>query len=119
METRKLCFLVLAGGDEQGDGVRLIFEDETLRRLAFDPAFVPKKWSAEVVKAYRKKLQLIQAASNEVELSAIRSLNLEKLKGDRASQYSVRLNRQFRLVLRFRSEPDGRCAVIIELVDYH
>ena len=49
----------------------------------------------------------------------MRSLNLEKLKGDRTGQYSIRLNDQFRLILTFRTEDDGRVVVVLELVDYH
>ena len=40
---------------------------------------------------------------------------LEKLKGDRAGQWSIRINRQWRLCLRWT--PSG--AHDVEIVDYH
>ena len=40
---------------------------------------------------------------------------LEKLRGDRRGQYSIRVNRQWRICFRW----DGRHAHEVELVDYH
>lgn len=89
-----------------------------LHRLAEELAFAPKGWGRDVIKAYRKKLQLIVAARDERDLYALRGLRLERLKGDRAGQSSIRLNDQFRLILTFKTEGD-RVAVILEIVDYH
>lgn len=95
------------------------YADDDLRRLAEDSGFRVKRWGPDVTKAYRKKIQLIGSALDERDLLALRSLNLEKLKGDRADQCSIRLNDQFRLILTFRTEPDGRVAVVLEITDYH
>lgn len=43
---------------------------------------------------------------------------MEKLKGDRLGQTSMRLNDQFRLILTFKNV-EGRVAVLLEVVDYH
>lgn len=99
--------------------MKIEYDDEDLRRLAEEADFRPKQWGRDVVVAYRKKVQLIDAAEDERDLYATRSLNLEKLKGDRSGHYSIRLNDQFRLILTFRTDDDGRVAVVIELVDYH
>ncbi len=40
---------------------------------------------------------------------------LEKLKGDRAGQYSIRINTQWRICFRWRSSN----AYDVEIVDYH
>lgn len=95
------------------------YDDDELRRLAEDPDFRPRQWGRDVVVAYRKKIQILEVAKDERDLLAMRSLNLEKLKGDRAGQCSVRLNDQFRLILIFRTGDDGRVVVVLELVDYH
>ncbi len=92
--------------------------DEVLRRLAEEPGFAPKGWSRDVIRAYRKKIQLIIAARDERDLYALRGLRLEQLKGDRLGQCSIRLNDQFRLILTFKTDGD-RVAVILQVVDYH
>lgn len=99
--------------------MKIEYGDEELRRLAEEPDFRPKQWGRDLVVAYRKKIQVLDGALDERDLRAMRSLNLEKLKGDRAGQYSVRLNDQFRLILTFHTEDDGRVVVVLELVDYH
>ena len=94
------------------------YHDEVLRRLAEELAYAPKGWDATVIKSYRKKVQLITAAVDERDLYEMRGLRMEKLKGDRQGQTSMRLNDQFRLILTFRTE-GGRVAVLLEVVDYH
>lgn len=92
--------------------------DEVLRRLAEEHGFAPKGWSRDVIKSYRKKVQLIIGARDERDLYALRGLRLERLSGDRAGQCSLRLNDQFRLILTFKTAED-RVAVLLEIVDYH
>ena len=98
--------------------MRLEYHDEVLRRLAEDPGYAPKGWDPNVINSYRKKVQLISAALDERDLYAMRGLRMEKLKGDRLDQTSMRLNDQFRLILAFKTEGD-RVAVLLEVVDYH
>lgn len=98
--------------------MRVEYHDEALRRLAHESDYAPKGWDPAVIKSYRKKVQLISAAADERDLYALRGLRLEKLKGDRLGQSSIRLNDQFRLILTFTTEGD-RTAVLLEIVDYH
>jgi toxin HigB-1 len=98
--------------------LRVEYHDEVLRRLAEDPDYAPKGWGRDVIKSYRKKIQLIIAAKDERDLYAMRGLRLEQLKGDRDGQSSIRLNDQFRLILIFVTDGD-RVAVILEIIDYH
>jgi toxin HigB-1 len=98
--------------------VRHRFEDDELRRLYEDPDFHHPRVGPDVTKQFRKKMQLIDAATDERDLYALRGLRLEKLAGDREGQHSIRLNDQFRLILRFDTDDDGRLVVIIELTDY-
>jgi proteic killer suppression protein len=94
------------------------YKDDDLRRLAEDPDFRPKRWGTDVIRAYRKKIQVLHAAKDERDLAALRGLRLERLDGDREGTSSIRLNDQFRLILTFKTE-NGRVAVVLELVDYH
>ncbi|APT90799.1 plasmid maintenance system killer protein [Corynebacterium sphenisci DSM 44792] len=99
--------------------MRIVFEDEERRRLATQPGTRTRRWPDEVTRRYRRRIQQIGAARDERDLRAIRALNLEKLKGDRAGQCSIRINRKYRLILRFDTRDDGRVAIIIDGLDYH
>lgn len=99
--------------------MRVDIRDDVLRRLAEDPDFTPKRWNPDIIRAFRKKLQLLEAAQDDRDLYASRALRLEKLSGDRAGTSSIRLNDQYRLILRFETDDSGRVVIILELVDYH
>ena len=94
------------------------FEDASLRRLEADPGFTAGL-DAAIVKAFRKRMQLIRASVDERAFYAMKSLHYEKLQGDRTGQCSMRLNSQWRLVLRIRQYDDGKCVVVISIIDYH
>lgn len=95
------------------------FHDEELKRLAVDASFTPAKWDRSLIRAFRRKIQLIDAAEDERDLRATRSLRLEQLHGDREGTSSIRLNDKMRLILSFKTDDEGRVAVILEVVDYH
>jgi proteic killer suppression protein len=94
------------------------YADGDLKRLATDPSF-DGGHSREVVKAFRKRVQLIQAAIDERDFYALKSLHFEKLAGDRHGQHSMRLNKQWRLILTLEKRGNGKTVVIIEIADYH
>jgi proteic killer suppression protein len=94
------------------------FKDPDLDRLETDAAF-SAGFSDAIVKAYRKAMAHIRAASDERTLYARRSFHFEKLKGDRTGQYSMRLNDQWRLILTMEGEEPPKTIVICEIVDYH
>lgn len=62
-----------------------------------------------------RKLQQIHAAAALDFLRVPPGNRLELLKGDRAGQYSIRINGQWRICFRFA---DG-VATDVEIVDYH
>lgn len=94
------------------------FEDSSLRQLEAD-AMYTAGFEAAIVKAFRKRMQLIRASADERAFYAMKSLHYEKLKGNREGQYSMRLNDQWRLILRVETDETGKLAVIISIVDYH
>lgn len=94
------------------------FEDESLARLEADAAYTAGLEPA-IVKAFRKRMQLIRAAADEREFRALKSLHYEKLRGDRVGQSSMRLNDQWRLILKLRTDASHKTVVIISIVDYH
>jgi proteic killer suppression protein len=62
-----------------------------------------------------RRLTILDSADALQDLSALRSNRLEVLAGDRAEQYSIRINKQWRIC--FRWKDDGPHEV--EIVDYH
>ena len=62
-----------------------------------------------------RRLTILDHASSLHELRALRGNRLEALSGSRAGQYSIRINRQWRIC--FRWGDDGPYDV--EIVDYH
>lgn len=76
----------------------------------------------EVVKAFagvarraKRKLEALHAASRLEDLLVPPSNRLEKLKGDRAGFYSIRINDQWRIVFRWK---DGEASAV-QVIDYH
>ncbi len=62
----------------------------------FNLTFV-KRFSKELAKKARVKMQLIDAAGNINDLRVPPGNRLEKLAGDREGQYSIRINDQWRI----------------------
>ena len=59
------------------------------------------------------------AAIDENDLRARKSYRFEKLRGKRSSDYSIRLNDQFRLTFQIEKEEGGNRLVILDIEDYH
>jgi proteic killer suppression protein len=93
------------------------FEDRKLERLEIDPSFTAG-FGAAIIKSFRNRMNFIRQAVDERALYAMKSWHFEKLSGKRAGQHSIRLNDQFRLVVRLERSP-VKTVVIVELVDYH
>ena len=64
-----------------------------------------------------KRLDILDAATSLTDLRALPSNALEALRGDRQGQYSIRINRQWRICFEW---PDGQSGPSnVEIVDYH
>lgn len=63
----------------------------------------------------RRKLEQLNQAGQLDDLRIPPGNRLEALKGDRAGQYSIRINDQFRVCFRWT----GTDAEDVEIVDYH
>jgi len=68
-----------------------------------------------IARIAKRKLDHINAAVTISDLAAIPGNRLEALSGDRAGQYSIRINDQWRIWLRWIKTD----AVDVEIVDYH
>jgi proteic killer suppression protein len=89
------------------------FSDRDTERLFHrEPA---RRFPAELQRAMLRKLVLIDAAEQLEDLRVPPGNRLEKLRGDRAGQHSIRVNDQWRICFRWK---DGN-AFDVALVDYH
>jgi len=68
-----------------------------------------------VRKVAERKLQMVHRAIHLEDLRIPPNNRLEKLKGDRSGQYSIRINSQWRVCFTF----DSGDAYNVEIVDYH
>lgn len=64
-----------------------------------------------------KRLVILEEAQSKEDLMLLPSNHFEALKGDRRGQFSIRINKQWRLCFEW-SESDKR-PFNIEVVDYH
>ena len=74
-----------------------------------------RKLGADVQKIALRKLRMLDAATGLDDLRMPPGNRLEKLKGDREGQHSIRINKQWRICFRWRL---GH-AHDVEIVDYH
>jgi proteic killer suppression protein len=86
------------------------------RTLAFVEGGFVREFQGFARQAYRR-LEVLDAAASLDELRALRSNRLEALKGNRAGQFSVRVNEQWRIC--FEWPRGARGPSNVEIVDYH
>ncbi len=69
----------------------------------------------DIIKQYKKKLQILISVESLKALTLFKSLNFEELKGDKEGYYSIRLNKQYRLILSLEEEKNGQfiCDVVL------
>jgi proteic killer suppression protein len=73
-----------------------------------------RRW-ANIESVARRKLRQLQIAGRIDDLRVPPGNRLEALRGDRAGQYSIRVNDQFRVCFRWTAAG----AEDVEIVDYH
>ncbi|MBM3131738.1 MAG: type II toxin-antitoxin system RelE/ParE family toxin [Chloroflexi bacterium] len=76
---------------------------------------VSRRLPLDIQNAARKKLRIINAATELSDLRVPPGNRLEALKGDRKGQHSIRVNDQWRICFRW----DGKDAYDVEITDYH
>ena len=74
-----------------------------------------RKFSQDLQKQAQRKLMILNNAQTLNDLRVPPSNRLEALAGNRAGQYSIRINNQWRICFEWR----GGDAHGVEIVDYH
>lgn len=71
------------------------------------------------MRGFRKAMQAIRAAHDERDLYASRGLRFERLDGKRKHQHSLRINKQWRLIVELEGEASQKRIRIVGIEDYH
>ena len=74
-----------------------------------------RAWNEAVRKAALRKLCMLDSASSLLDLRSPPANRLEKLRGNREGQHSIRVNDQWRICFEWR----GGHAWSVGIVDYH
>jgi toxin HigB-1 len=74
-----------------------------------------KKLPGEIQQVALRKLKMLNRSQNLQDLRVPPSNRLERLKGNRKGQYSIRINDQWRICFRWERGD----AYEVEIVDYH
>jgi len=75
----------------------------------------PKGFPPDLLKSARRKLRMLDAATQLEDLRSPPGNNLKALTGDLVGHYSIRINDQFRIIFRWRAQN----AEDVAIVDYH
>ncbi|MEQ7123991.1 type II toxin-antitoxin system RelE/ParE family toxin [Actinopolymorpha sp. B11F2] len=89
------------------------FADNTTRKVWIRERVA--RIGLDVQRSAHRKLRQLNAADRLDDLRVPPGNRLEKLRGDRAGQYSIRVNDQFRICFTWTAAGP----VAVELVDYH
>lgn len=89
------------------------FADRATERL-FRDGVCPAAWRS-IERTALRKLDLLDYATGLADLRSPPGNRLEVLKGDRKGQWSIRINRQWRICFRWT----GSGFMDVEIVDYH
>ena len=99
--------------------MRFHFKDKKLEALYIEEKNAHKY--PNVIDDFFEVMAIIDAALDERDLYANKGLHFEKLSGQRRKQrqYSLRLNKQWRLIVRLEEDKEGSDLQIIDIEDYH
>jgi proteic killer suppression protein len=99
--------------------VRFRFRDKKLEALYTEEKNAHKY--PNVIDDFFEVMAVIQAALDERDLYANKGLRFEKLSGQRGKQgqRSLRLNKQWRLIVTLEADEEGSYLQIIDIEDYH
>lgn len=109
----RLLPLVVINGQRYGSFMIKSFRDRDAERLFRRERI--SRLPAQLCRVGLRKLLMLDAADRLADLKLPPGNRLEKLKGDRAGQHSIRINDQWRICFRWR---DGD-AYDVEISDYH
>ncbi len=91
--------------------MEMAYGDDATRRLHLDGISYGRGFDKQAI----MRLNRLKAAMDQRDLAALRDNRFEKLKGDRAETYSIRINDHWRITFRIQSNQ----ALDVKIEDYH
>lgn len=76
---------------------------------------IPERRFISIANVARRKLEMLDAAETLDDLRSPPGNRLEALRGNRAGQYSIRINEKWRICFKWLND----AAEDVEIVDYH
>lgn len=105
--------------------MQIIFTKEYLQELYEEGKTTSKKhrFQKDIIKRYKTTIDKLKVAQRIEDLYPLKSLNYEKLIGDKLGLESVRVNDKFRIEFRSSAESEDTCIIticeIIELSNHY
>lgn len=96
------------------------FKDEKLKAL-YTSEEGSHRYPQAVINGFFRVMSIISSIPNEGDLYSLKSLHYEKLKGARGKlgERSLRLNDQWRLIIKLETDPRGKTILAIEIGDHY
>ena len=96
--------------------MRFRFKTKTLSGIYYQRNY-QSRYPPEVIQAFRETVAIIEAAEDERNFYQFKSLHFEKLQGKKGSagEHSMRLNKQYRLIVRIEADDEGKLMLVIEI----
>ncbi len=94
------------------------FDNDELAEI-YQGGKTPKGLQPSIVKAFLKTVRKLEAANTIEELYQLHSLNYEALSGNKKGLFSVRVNDQYRLEFKHRSDGSVIIITIYELSNHY
>ena len=98
--------------------MRINFANKDLYDL-FYATKPPKGLSLNVLQGYQKIVNFIKNTKDLQDIRSWKSLHFEKLKGDRQGQYSIAIDKSWRIILTIEKDKDGNLILILELTNHY
>lgn len=100
--------------------MKVFFDSQELKDLFEcepDHLLGKQKFPFSVIKQYQAKVNILKSIREIRALKSFRSLNFEALKGKRKGEFSIRLNKQYRLI--FKINKNGEVEILIIEISKH
>jgi len=77
--------------------------------------YISTKFPIQIQNVARRKLRMLNNSVSLLDLRIPPSNRLERLRGDRSGQYSIRVNQKYRICFEFHAKNIYQ----VEIIDYH
>lgn len=98
--------------------MRFRFRDKSLE-LLYTKGEGARAFPKEVVNAFLRRVRHIEAAKDEADLRVPPSVHYERLKGRYKGKESMRLNREWRLIISVVEDKQGKYILIHEINNHY